>query len=160
MIYVSINTFLWAAAITWGSSSMTDTGAGTFVAAVLFIVAAAMTIAAIGSVGSHMSDVADVQAAKGKIEAGQDALKAVKALTGDKTGLPEQLLALSQDNNPVYNPVSTYMELVNRHITNLRYEEERLARAQANIDVRTVGPFSFVAEWIQEPVDHSRTTLP
>lgn len=156
MIYLGINTFLWAAAITWVNTSMTETSSGAFVAAMLFIAATIMSIMAIVSVGSHMTDVADVQAAKGKIKAGQVALEAAKDLTGDKTGLPEQLLALSQDNNPA----STYMELVNRHITNLRYEEERLARAQANIDVRSVGPFSFVARWIQEPMDHSRTALP
>lgn len=156
MIYIGINALLWAAAITTGLSSFADTGVGAFVTFVLFIFAIIVTATALGSGSCHLSDLADIQAAKGKIEAGREALASAMNLTRDENGLPEQLLALNQDNNPA----TRYMELVNSHITNIRYEEERLARAQANIDVRAVGPLSFVVEWIPKPVDHSRNILP
>lgn len=93
------------------------------------------------SVDSHMTDLSCLKAADTNIRAAEAALDQVKALAaGTETGLPEQLLALQQETNPV----TKYMGLVDSAIDELRRAKERKAHYEANIASRAAGLLGIV----------------
>ena len=94
-----------------------------------------------GSVYSHLEDLASLAAKNVKITAAEDRLEAVKALAADKQhGLPDTLLALAQEDNPV----TRYMGLVDNAIRNVEMEKGYKAVVEGRIASRAAGPFSLV----------------
>ena len=94
------------------------------------------------SVTSHMEDLAKLAYLKTSIASANERLTAVKALAADKHGLPEQLLALKQDDNPV----TKYMALVSNAIVNVETATDGYNRCLSQIEARAVGPFSIVVD--------------
>ena len=95
-----------------------------------------------GSVTTHLDDLAKLAYLTKSVTSAEERLESVKALAADKHGLPEQLLALKQEDNPV----TKYMGLVNQAITNVEISKDNLARYTSRIGARAVGPFSIVVD--------------
>ncbi len=100
------------------------------------------------STWSHMEDLAKLAYMKSSVASSEERLEAVKALAADKHGLPEQLLALKQDDSPV----TKYMGLVSQAITNVETAKDNLARYTSRIDARAVGPFGIVVDVLGKTV--------
>ena len=94
------------------------------------------------SITSHMDDLAKLAYLNTSITSANERLESVKALAADKHGLPEQLLALKQDDNPV----TRYMGLVSDAIRNVETAKDNYNRYVSRVQARAVGPFSIVVD--------------
>lgn len=119
----------------------------------LVVVLAGLTlwsnITVLASVVSHLDDLSRVHRGKAGIATAETRLEKVRALAADQTGLPEQLLALQQDDNPV----TKYMGLVDSALRNLENEQNYTQRAQASIAARKAGPLSCVVTWFGDAIE-------
>ena len=89
-----------------------------------------------------MENLAELHASGSLVRAAETKLEQVKALAADQAGLPEKLLALQQDNSPV----TTYMSLVNRAMSDVENRKRSQANIEGKIASRAVGPFSIVVK--------------
>jgi len=117
-------------------------GMGYFLAIPSAVLAIWLTFCLIGSIWNHMENLAELHAADTEVQAAETKLEHVRALAADQTGLPEQLLALDQKDNPV----TYYMKVVQDALSGVEYRTNDKARIEGKIASRAAGPFSIVVK--------------
>ena len=117
-------------------------GMGYFLAIPSAVLAIWLTLCLFGSIWNHMDNLSELHASGSLVRAAETKLEQVKALAADQAGLPEKLLALQQDNSPV----TTYMSLVNRAMSDVENRKRSQANIEGKIASRAVGPFSIVVK--------------